>query len=379
MADVFQTFPLTFQSGATGNGNGTAVNCGGLPFIMVQVTGLGVATINFEGTTETATFNNPVAMEGYNASNGAVTTTVTANGLYLIPTGGISQLRCRISGYSSGTITVSGIGTTTGTVPTKPPYADRSSGVLHRSAITTAQLDKLSNTGSLTVTAVTEAGSVLTNVARNVAVSAFNRWGQTVVSTGSVTPTANQAVRIAFAQVTNADGYDIFLSTAANPLWVGRITESQRAAGGIISSVGVYSAGGAANSIDVGIDGTGIASNANPFTSNNAYTPQLVTPVNCSGYSRARVLFKIAKGTTSWTGAGSLPTINFVMFFANQQSPSDFHQRGAIVTPTLLTAVGACLEQDFEVDVDGSTGLVVLIDSFTAGAGDSCSVWVELA
>lgn len=248
----------------------------------------------------------------------------------------------------------------------------RDTGTYHRQSITS--VDKLSVPGTLTVTAVTEAGSVLTNVARNVAVAANNRYGTTTVSTGAVTPTANQAVRIAFAAVTGADGYDIFLSTAANPLWVGRVTEAQRATGCIISSVGVVSAGGAAGSVDVGIDGTGVASNAAPFTANNAWKPTGITPIDCTGYSTVQVMFKLTVDDLR-----VLPTIGVAVFGYNQNSPNDlFYIVGFI--PTIGSSFGMT-QQSLTLSpsngtAGGLSGIVVCIAALS-GTNAKADVWVE--
>lgn len=247
---------------------------------------------------------------------------------------------------------------------------NRKPGIAHRSAITA--VDKLAVPGTLTVTAVTESGSTLTNVARHVAVAAYNRWGVTTVSTGSVTPTLSQAVRIAFAAVTGADGYDIFLSTDANPKWVGRVTEAQRAAGGIFSAVGTLSAGGTTNAIDVGIDGTGLASNVNPFAVNNAYTPSLITQVNCAGASKAHILVKLAV-----TDLRSLPALSVVPFMKTEASDGDWYM-GTVQAVSLLTAVGQALQQSFDIDVNGAAGLALLVDAIS-GQGAAMSAWVELS
>jgi hypothetical protein len=251
----------------------------------------------------------------------------------------------------------------------------RNAGILHRSAIAAA--DVLAVPGTLTLTAITEAGSTLANVAYHVLVSAFNRWGPTGVGAdpGAITPTASQAVRLAFAAVTGADGYDIFLSTAAAPLWVGRITEAQRAAGGfIISAVGTVSAGGGApaGGVDLGIVGTGLASNVNPFAVNNAYKPASVTPIVCRGYAKAHLHVKLAV-----TDLRSLPTLVVTPFYQDQTSTADWFA-GAQQTVSLLTAVGQVLEQDLVLTVDGATGLVVLVQSIQ-GQGAAATVYVELA
>jgi hypothetical protein len=244
----------------------------------------------------------------------------------------------------------------------------------HRNAITV--IDKLGLAGTVTPTAITEGGSNLTNVAHYGTIIPFNRWGaagQAAPTIVTVTPTANQAVRLAFSAITGADGYDIFLSTSSTaPLWVGRITEAQRAAGGIISSVGVYSAGGAVNSIDVGIVGTGLGPLVAPFSSNNAYTPASVKPFDCTGVSRVHALVKLAV-----TDLRSLPALTIVPFLANQASPTDWFQ-GTPQALSLLSATGQSLIQDFEIDVDGAAGLVVLVDTIS-GQGAAASVWLEAA
>ena len=139
--------------------------------------------------------------------------------------------------------------------------------ILHRNAVTAA--DKLAVPGALVLTDVNESGSTLAHSAMNVAVSAYNRWGSTNnTNLATLTPTLDHAINVAFSQVVGADGYDLFLSTDAAPLWVARITEAERAAGGfIISAVGTVTAGGSApaGSVDIGIVGTGVANNATPF------------------------------------------------------------------------------------------------------------------
>lgn len=255
------------------------------------------------------------------------------------------------------------------------PHAGRDGGVLHRNAITA--VDKLATPSNPTLADRSADGGVLTaNTAYYVNVAAYNRWGSTLAATAQTITTASDGnnahvIRATIAQVTGADGYDIFLSTAAAPLWVGRVTEAQRASGIIISAVGTTTAGGAAGAVDVRVVGTGLASNVNPFLSNNAYTPASVTAINCAGRAKARILVKLAV-----TDLRSLPTLAIVPFFANQVSTADWHQ-GAIQTVPLLTGLGASQEQDFELNVDGSTGLVVLVDTIS-GQGSAASIWVEL-
>ena len=284
-----------------------------------------------------------------------------------------TAVRVLLLATTSGTANVT-IQTVAGTEGAGSPVnANRNGGVLHRSAIAAA--DKLATPTVGAATAVTEAGSTLPASALNYTAAAGNRWGPTVpAALQAITPTINQAVRFAITQVAGAVYYDIFLSTDAAPKWVGRITEAQRAAGGfIISTAGTVTAGGAApaGSIDIGIVGTGLAWNVNPFAVNNAYTPATPTLINCAGFSRAHLHVKLAV-----TDLRSLPTLNVVPFFQDQVSNADWFQ-SALMAVSLLTAVGQCMEQDFEVDVDGATGLVVLVDTIS-GQGAACSIWVEL-
>lgn len=108
MADVAQAIRHVFQSAIATNGNGTAMAVGGLPGVGVQITGLTTATVNWEATIDGT---NWVAVQASNLNNGAVAATATANGLYYVPTPGVDQIRARISGHSSGTITITGKGT----------------------------------------------------------------------------------------------------------------------------------------------------------------------------------------------------------------------------------------------------------------------------
>jgi hypothetical protein len=99
--DQTVSYNYTFQSAAGATGDGTVNDVGGLPAVAVQITGITTATITFEGAVAPAdgTF---VAVEAFN----------TANGIYLVPTAGLSQLRCRISAWTSGDITAIGRGVT---------------------------------------------------------------------------------------------------------------------------------------------------------------------------------------------------------------------------------------------------------------------------
>lgn len=104
-------FDATLQNNATGAGNGTVFNVGGLTFVTLQVTGVFVGTINPEGTIDDT---NWISLFAINMTNGLLTNTITATGLYLIPVAGCDQFRARIGPYTSGLPTVTAKGSNAG-------------------------------------------------------------------------------------------------------------------------------------------------------------------------------------------------------------------------------------------------------------------------
>lgn len=98
---------VTMQSAAVATGNGTAVNvaAGGYVTLVAQVTGITTATITWEATIDDSTW---VAIRATDLTSGTAASTATANGLFSLTVSGLSQVRARISAYTSGTITVTG-------------------------------------------------------------------------------------------------------------------------------------------------------------------------------------------------------------------------------------------------------------------------------
>lgn len=101
---------LTFQSGATALGNGTAVDVSGYATLFVQVTISATATVQFEGSLDGTTYTQL----GSNAQNGTGTsqTSTTATGLFRFNVAGLKFFRARISSYTSGTVDVIGYAST---------------------------------------------------------------------------------------------------------------------------------------------------------------------------------------------------------------------------------------------------------------------------
>lgn len=359
--------------GATGIVLGSKIFWGAAdsPAQVTSSAGLPVAqqgswTVGVSGTVTTT-------VSGTVAATQSGTWTVTASGTVAATQSGTWSTRTQDG--SGNAITSSARGSDRLLHAHTATNARRDAGTAHRSAITSA--DKLAAPGTITLTGLT-GGSLTSGTTYYVSAAAYNSWGATTpASVVSASPGgSNTALNVAFAAVSGADGYDLFLSTdAAAPKWVARITAAQMAAGGYtVTAVGTVTQTGsaAAASVDIRVVGTGVQSTANPFTANNAYKVTTPTYVDCTGYSRAHVLVKLAV-----TDLRSAPTLTIVPFFKNQLSGSDYFA-GLPQTVSLMTAVGQPLMQDFQFDVDGSTGFAVLIDTIS-GQGASASVWVELS
>lgn len=97
----------TFHSSVEAAANGSPIMTKGLALVGVQIEGITTATITFEGTIDSS---NWVAVLAANMQTGATGTTATADGLYVVSVSGLQQLRCRISSYTAGTITATGLG-----------------------------------------------------------------------------------------------------------------------------------------------------------------------------------------------------------------------------------------------------------------------------
>ncbi len=298
---------------------------------------------------------------------------------------GWTHVRVRSSTYGASdvlavTITASVATALPSSIEWPHTNALRNTAVLHRNGITAH--DKVATLAAASVTATGQTGgSLTTSTTYNWSVVAGNKFGSAgIPSSGGVGNTAtstNTAVRLAWAQVTGAEYYDLFLSTDAAPKYVGRVTEAQRATGGLLTAASTGSAGctigagGIAGAIDVRVAGTGQQTSATNFSVNNAYTPASITAVNCAGYSIAHI-----QVVATLTDLFTAPTLNVIPFLLDDQDSS--YNQATSVTMSLLTAVGQSLRQDFVVQLDGSSGLVVCLGSF-AGNGLSVNVAVQCA
>ena len=91
------------QAAATAIGNGTSFHVRKWAVTVFSVTETFEGTITFEGTVDGANWSS---IQVHNLSNGNVSTTATATGLYGCNVLGLGDVRARISAYTSGTISV---------------------------------------------------------------------------------------------------------------------------------------------------------------------------------------------------------------------------------------------------------------------------------
>ncbi len=138
-------------------------------------------------------------------------------------------------------------------------------------------------------------------------------------------------------------------------------------------AVDVTAVGAIPGAVDIGVVGTGLARNVDPFVVNSAYAPgKGITPATLSGYTEAALMVKLAVNDL-----GVVPTLTLLPFVGNGApgQEDDWHQLDPIPL-TFLGAVGKALEREVRVDVGGAGRLVVLVDGL-AGNGAAVTIWVE--
>src|SRR5574343_1194634 len=106
--DAYVERGITFHAGATAAAAGGVLNTTGLATVAVQVTNGSTQTVTLEGKINGSTW---VSIQGMNMNDGTVTTTVTADSLYVVPVAGLTLFRCSIGVDDTDPITVTGMGT----------------------------------------------------------------------------------------------------------------------------------------------------------------------------------------------------------------------------------------------------------------------------
>jgi hypothetical protein len=253
--------------------------------------------------------------------------------------------------------------------------AVRTSKGLHRSAITS--VDKVTTPSAPSVADVATGGGLSASTTYNCSVAAGTTFGPTPgSSSGSVAMAADASnthvARVTIAQSTNAEYYDLFLSTAAQPLWVARVTEAQRAAGVTITAVGTVNATSpGAGKVDIRVVGTGLANNVAPFSVNNAYVTAGITPIDCTGFGTMQYYVQIVP-----TDLRSIPTTQLSFMSAPAGNAGVYSQFGNN-NLTLLTGVRSPLYQSFSLATNAAAQMMILIDTIS-GQGTAVSIWVDL-
>lgn len=261
-------------------------------------------------------------------------------------------------------------------------FTQAAAAVLYRSAVATP--DVVAAPGTVTCTKLNGVGGLTANTYTFFVVSR-NVLGRSTATQGNatvVTETTNLGARIAFAQVTGALGYDVYGSTdGSGAKFLARITEAQRASGGIITvaasgnTPATITAGGAVNSIDVYVTGVGVAVNSGQLAVNTAYVvppSDALTPIDCAGYRKIR--FYLAFSRTGDT----VPLSALLLPFLKNSLDGAWYA-GAPYTPSFGGATGNYdpLQQVLEVEVGGVSGVALTVPAI-AGTGAAVDIRYDL-
>lgn len=151
----------TIQNAVVANGNGTVFNCRIYGAVKVSITIAGTATVNFEGRMSSGqTFAARKGIAESDTSNTAVTS-ATASGDYIIYLAGDEEFRARVSGWSSGAVTVKVRGVPS-TGRASPPSGGSVAGTVTTAGGTPNSLPKWLTSTTLGDSLITEASNVIT-------------------------------------------------------------------------------------------------------------------------------------------------------------------------------------------------------------------------
>lgn len=236
----------------------------------------------------------------------------------------------------------------------------------YRTAIAAA--DVMAVPGTVTCTKINGVGALTAGV-YYVKVVAVNAHGRTTAKNGDATvttETTNLCVKAAFAQVTGATHYDIYCSTAADPLFTGRITEAQRASGIVIDTHNHTAAGGAVDSVYIYPVGTGLAAGTTAAV-NNAYVIP-ASPVVCTGYTYCDFLVTCAR-----TGDDVAPALTVAPFLYDSRDATYYQGQAYVHLFGGTAGVYNGMKFVVRVDVRGCSAVALLIQAI-AGTGMTVTV-----
>ena len=116
---------FTLQDSVVTNTNGSDMDVTQLSNVVVQVEGIGSATVTFQGSVDGSTW---YAVEAVNRNNGSKATSTTADSIFDVAVG-FAELRTPVSSWASGTIIVTAIGKDGGVAPPADVSLAANSGV----------------------------------------------------------------------------------------------------------------------------------------------------------------------------------------------------------------------------------------------------------
>lgn len=240
---------------------------------------------------------------------------------------------------------------------------------------------------------VATGGTLLPNTQYAVGICTATRYGfskslPTIAVTTANDASSTHCVQLTIPQTPDADYYHLFCSAGAsgsNPLYVGTITESQRAAGGArVTGFGIVDAAGSnpAGTVLLCVIGSGLAINVSPFSGGLAWPFKQnhgVTPIDCTGYSKARIAVEcnpLQIYSASITVATVMCEINPLTGELIEMTPGSitFFSGGAQPGRVLVGPSGSGTNETL---VYGLNGLVILL-GVAGSVSTNVKVYVDL-
>ena len=193
----------TLQSAAVAVGNGTVLTTTGYGTALIQITGTFVGTVTFEATEDGTNYTSISAVQ---VGTSLISTTATVPGIYRLASVGMTNIRARISAYTSGSITA--LGRTTN-APFGIKVVALAAGANTIGTVIATQAMANATTGDTGAKTATGNGATQTN--------AGNKGVQILIALGAVSGTTPTAV---FKVQGSVDGgttfYDIPGATTAS-------------------------------------------------------------------------------------------------------------------------------------------------------------------
>ena len=213
-----QVIQHTFHSAVVTNTNGAAMDVSQLPKVGIQVEGIVTATVTFQGTIDNETW---YAVEAVNRNDGSKSTSTTSDGIFSLSVAEFKMVRCPISSWVSGTITVKAIGLESGIAdPADVAVSDITTGTVDVANVVDVAIADANayTTPTHTVISVTTSSSVAlaANANRLYALLVNDSDTEIYIKLGA-TAVANQGIRL------NAFGGSYEMSAMLGNLYTGAI------------------------------------------------------------------------------------------------------------------------------------------------------------